>query len=235
MDLSIVIPAYNEAHRLPKTLPIIFRYLVQTKKQAEVIVVNDGSTDDTAQIVRGLNLPIRLIEHPRNLGKGAAVRTGMLAAEGEWRYLCDADLSTPIEDVAKLEQWRSTADIIIGSRRVPGAIIERSQAAWKVALGQIGNLAIRLLLVPGIHDTQCGFKLFHHRTNIIFQKQRLQRWGFDFELLYLARRFGFRLREVPVRWHNDPDSKVRPLDYLRTAAEILAIFLNRWRGFYQLP
>lgn len=232
MKLSIIIPAYNEEERLPSSLSAVLEY-ARSHDQTEIIVVDDGSTDRTAEIVRQTG-GLRLIQHPHNLGKGAAVRTGMLAATGEWRYLCDADLSTPISDLTRLLSFAPAADIIIGSRRVPGANIERAQAGWKSWLGQLGNLMIQLLVAPGIHDTQCGFKLYHQRTMKIFQLQRNNRFGYDFEDIYLARRFKFRLKEVAVTWRNDTRSKVRLIDYPVTLIELLKIHVNRWRGLYPL-
>lgn len=233
MDLSIIIPAYNEAERLPQSLKMILDYLRDDPRSIEIIVVDDGSTDDTAAIAKAAAPTVRLIRHPRNLGKGAAVRTGMLAAQGEWRYLCDADLSTPIAEVDTLLQHRDDAEVILGSRRAAGARIGRSQARWKVLLGQAGNLMIQLLAAPGIRDTQCGFKLFHRRTMSIFERQRNNRYGYDFEDVYLARLAGFRIKEVPVIWNNDRRSKVRPIDYLITLLELLKIHYYRWRGFYK--
>lgn len=233
MDLSIVIPAFNEEDRLPLSLEKIRRYFEQDTRSIEIIVVDDGSTDRTVALVKAWSSDIRVLTHPRNLGKGAAVRTGMLAARGEWRYLCDADLSTPIEDIERLLAHRDTADVILGSRRVPGARIGKSQAWWKVWLGQLGNLVIQALVAPGIHDTQCGFKLFHQRTMNIFTLQRNNRFGYDFEIVYLARLFKFRIAEVPVRWDNDDRSKVRLIDYFITLYELMSIHVNHWRGRYQ--
>lgn len=232
MDLSIIIPAYNEAQRLPGTLRTIKQFIRRRSGTVEVIVVDDGSADATAECAR--DLPgLRLIRHPHNLGKGAAVRTGMLAAQGEWRYLCDADLSTPITELDKLLSFIDQADIIIGSRRAPGARVERAQVWWKVWLGQAGNWVIQALVAPGIRDTQCGFKLFHQRTLRIFELQRNQRFGYDFELLYLARRLGFRVKEVPVIWWNDERSTVRWIDYPITLMEVFKIYINQWRGLYR--
>lgn len=230
MDLSIVIPAYNEKQRLPQTLHRLADYLRTQPWQTEIIVVDDGSTDGTAELAADFR-DIRIIRRPHQ-GKGAAVRTGMLAASGRWRLLCDADLSTPIEDITKLDQYRDAADIIIGSRRAAGADVTKNQVAWKVWLGQMGNWVIQLLAVPGIKDTQCGFKLFHEKTASLFQLQRLDGFGYDFELLYLARRAKWRIQEVAVTWRNDDRSRVKPVDYLRTLGELLMIHLNAIRGYY---
>lgn len=234
MDLSIVIPAYNEAERLPVSLRTITEFLQQRDWSVEVIVIDDGSTDDTATLATSGGVPVRLIRHERNRGKGAAVRTGMIAAAGEWRYLCDADLSTPITELDHFWSRRHDAELVIGSRRVAGANVERHQARWKEILGSLGNTLIQLLAAPGIRDTQCGFKLFHHRTAILFQQQRLERWGYDFEILFLARMAGFRILELPVRWVNDVRSKVRGRDYIITLLDLVRIHYYRLRGFYRL-
>lgn len=234
MELSIVIPAYNEAERLPATLKTMAAYLATRGQSYEVIVVDDGSTDTTAAIASASTLSVRVIRHPRNLGKGAAVRTGMVAAQGEWRYLCDADLSTPIDELQKFWNRRHEADIVIGSRRTVGANVGRHQAAWKELLGRMGNVLIQLMAAPGIHDTQCGFKLFHWRTNVLFEQQRLERWGYDFEILFLARLAHFRVLEMPVRWVNDARSKVRGSAYLTTLLDLFRIHYYRWRGYYTL-
>lgn len=233
MDLSIVIPAFNEAERLPPSLRSILEHFHGDRRSWELIIVDDGSTDDTAKRAAAMAPQARIIRHPHNLGKGAAVRTGMLAARGEWRYLCDADLSTPIAELEKLLTYGADADIILGSRRAPGATIGRRQPRWKVWLGQGANMLIQLLVAPGIKDTQCGFKLFHHRTMKIFELQRNNRFGYDFEDIYLARLAGYRLREVPVTWNNDQRTKVRRRDYLITLIELLKIHFNRWRGAYR--
>jgi len=233
MELSIVIPAYNEAQRLPATLKKIAAYLATQSRQWELIVVDDGSGDQTGQVATSGPLPVRVIRQERNLGKGAAVRTGMLAARGEWRLLCDADMSTPIEELDRLWAATDRADIVIGSRRASGAQVAKSQAWWKVWLGRGGNLLIQLLLLPGLKDTQCGFKLFNQRTSRIFEQQRHHRWGYDFELLFLARQAGWRIAEVPVIWYNDNQSKVKPTDYITTLAEIIQIRWQWWRGLYR--
>lgn len=234
MDLSIIIPAYNEALRLPSTLRHIEAYLKEKPDlSAEVIVVDDGSTDQTVAVAKETFPTVRVLRQSKNMGKGAAIRTGMLAALGEWRYICDADLSTPIEDLDKLMSFADQADVIIGSRRAPGADVAKSQARWKVVLGQLGNLLIQAMVVPGIHDTQCGFKLFHQRTMKIFSLQRNNRFGYDFEILYLARRAGWRIKEVPVRWVNDERSTVRAKDYVITLFELLAIHWHSLRKHYK--
>jgi dolichyl-phosphate beta-glucosyltransferase len=234
MDLSIIIPAYNEAERLPSTLRRIDAYLrARPTLGSEIIVVDDGSSDQTAALAKTTLAGVRVISQGHNMGKGAAIRTGMLAAQGEWRYMCDADLSTPIEELDKLMSFGHHADVVIGSRRMPGAQITKAQAKWKVVLGQMGNMLIQVLVVPGIHDTQCGFKLFHQRTMGIFSLQRNNRFGYDFEILYLARRGRWRIKEVPVEWANDERTTVRTRDYAITLFELLAIHWHQLRGHYK--
>ncbi len=233
MDLSIVIPAYNEAERLPATLDHIAAHFKNDGRTVEILVVDDGSTDNTATVAEQSVIPVRLIRQPKNMGKGAAVRTGMIAAQGDWRYLCDADLSTPIEDLEKFWSRRYEADIILGSRRMPGSQVVKHQAKWKEVLGQLGNMLIQLLVAPGIHDTRCGFKLFSRRTLPIWRLQRLNGFSYDDEIIFLARQHGVTMREVPVRWVNDERSKVKSRDYLSSLFDLIKIHYFRLRGYYK--
>ncbi len=235
MDLSIIIPAYNEADRLPGTLRRIRAYFAQARPDGapEIIVVDDGSSDRTAELAREADPGVRVIVHPRNLGKGAAVRTGMLAARGEWRYMTDADMSVPIEQLGNFLARAADADIVIASRTLPGAVAHQQQPLWKVVLGRAANLLVRLVATPGITDSQCGFKLYAARTMGIFELQRVTRWGFDIEILFLARKAGWRIKELPVQWTSDPRSKVKVLDYLRTLSDLATVRFNDWRGLYR--
>ena len=234
MDLSIVIPAYNEAERLPDTLNRIAEYLKHDQRSVEVLVIDDGSTDATVQAAEQAPLMVRIIRQPKNLGKGAAVRTGMTVASGEWRYLCDADLSTPIEDLEKLWLRRQEADIILGSRRAAGAEVTKHQAWWKETLGQLGNILIQMLVAPGIKDTRCGFKLYNRNTKKLFQLQRLNGFSYDDEIIFLARLHHLRVIEVPVRWVNDARSKVKSTDYVKTFIDLAKIHYFKWQGYYKL-
>ncbi len=234
--LSIIIPAYNEATRLPRTLEKIFAYLKQQTYSSEVIVVENGSTDGTLEIASGFvkqygNL---VVVHESHKGKGNAVRRGVLIARGEYRFICDADLSMPIEDLEKfLPPSISDFDIAIGSREAPGAV-RYNEPPYRHIGGRAINFLIRTLILPGLHDTQCGFKCFRaETTEFLFRQQTLTGWSFDIELLYLARRKKMRIREIPVHWYFDPESKVNAVrDALRMISDIFQIHLNALRGTY---
>lgn len=237
--LSIIIPAFNEERRLPKTLDRIHAYLETRAASAEVIVVDDGSGDGTAGLVEqtGLRYPeLRLIANPGNRGKGYSVRHGVLEARGQIALFTDADLSTPIEEADSLlaEINDKHYDGAIGSRRVDRRLIEIHQSAFRELAGLVFNRLVRGALGIAYNDTQCGFKAFHlGRTRIIFEQQRIERFGFDAEILFLARRHGLRVAEVPVRWAHDPGSKVRVgTDAIRMFGELLAIRWNSWIGRY---
>jgi dolichyl-phosphate beta-glucosyltransferase len=237
--LSIVIPAFNEEARLPPYLRSVLAYLERRDGPWEVIVVDDGSRDRTAAIVCDLARPsplLRLIALRHNRGKGFAVRTGMLAATGSLRLFCDADGATPILELSRLEQAIATgADIAIGSRAISQADCRVEATLHRKILGTVYNALVRMLAVRGIRDTQCGFKLFTAPVaDRLFRAQRLAGFGFDVELLFLAQRWGYDIREVPVNWHERPGGKVR---LLRDSARMLGdLFRVRWYwavGAYQ--
>jgi dolichyl-phosphate beta-glucosyltransferase len=239
VHLSVILPAYNEESRLSETLGHVDAYLTAQPFESEVIVVDDGSTDGTARIVRARSetmRSLRLLQHPdgANHGKGAAVRRGMLEALGTYRIFMDADNSTTLEQIAGL--WPSFDqgyDVVIGSRRIRGARITVRQAWYKELAGRSGNLVIRSLAVPGIEDTQAGFKMFTRRSaEAIFPHQTIERWGYDIELLAIARQLGFRIREVPIVWVNAPGSKVRLTAYLEVLSEVWRIRRNIKSGLY---
>jgi dolichyl-phosphate beta-glucosyltransferase len=228
---SIVIPAYNEGARLRATLEKVLAYLAEQKCNAEVIVVNDGSRDNTAAIVRELaqtNPRLRLVENPGNRGKGYSVRHGMLNARGQVVLFSDADLSSPIEEMPKLlNALQSGADIAIGSRWLRSELQTQRQPFYRQLFGRIFNLLLRITLGLHFADTQCGFKAFTRRAaQKIFPLQRIERWGFDPEILFLARKFGFRVQEVPVLWGHSGGTRIHPLkDGSRMFLEMLRI---RW-------
>ena len=234
--LSIVIPAHNEENRLPRTLEEIFSFLEGQSYSSEVIVVENGSTDRTLSIANDFakKHPSLVVIHEDRNGKGNAVSRGVIAAQGEYRFICDADLSMPIEDLPKfLPPNIEDSDIAIGSREAPGSI-RYNEPPYRHIGGRAINLVIRSLILPGLNDTQCGFKCFRAAaTEELFQKQTLTGWSFDIELLHLARRKKLRIREIPIRWYYDPDSKVSAVrDALRMIGDIFRIHLNQLRGVY---
>lgn len=231
MDLSVIIPAYNETAVIGATLRDVLTYLQKRPMTYEVIVVDDGSVDDTISLVQ--NIPeVRLIRHNVNQGKGEAVKTGVLASRGELILFMDADNSTNITELDHFLNEIGNYDIIIGSRALIDSQIRVRQNPLKVLGGRLGNLMIRLVLGLPFRDTQCGFKLFRRETIKVFRQQTIKRWGFDFELIFLASVRGFRILESPVQWVNNFDSKVSSLDYAKTLKDLLSIRLNYLLGKY---
>ncbi|MEA3365210.1 MAG: dolichyl-phosphate beta-glucosyltransferase [Candidatus Hydrogenedentes bacterium] len=210
MHLSFVIPAYNESRRIGETLAKTLTYFKRQDYDWEVIVVDDGSTDGTAAFVRRSFPGVRVIEYTPNQGKGYAVRTGMLAAEGDYRVFSDADGSTPVEEIEKLwARLEDGADIVIGSRTVPEADVQVRQALYRQTMGRIFNVFVQLLAIKGFPDTQCGFKGFTRAAAVdIFPRMAIQGFGFDAEALFIARKHGFRIDQVGVKWLNSPASSV---------------------------
>jgi len=228
---SIVIPAYNESARIRGTIEKILVHIQRQGWDAEVLVVNDGSTDDTARLVQSYaaeNPALRLLHNPGNRGKGYSVRHGMLHANGEVILFSDADLSSPIEEADKLfAAVNSGADVAMGSRWLRAELQTQRQPLYRQLLGRIFNLALRILLGLQYRDTQCGFKAFTRRAaQTIFPLQHIERWGFDPEILYLARKFGLKIQELPVQWAHRDGTRINPLrDGIRMFVEILKI---RW-------
>jgi len=211
--LSIVIPAYNEVLRLPATLDLIQRFVENQPYSCEVIVVDDGSKDGTSNFLldRARSFPaMRPIINRRNQGKGQVVKQGMLAASGDYRLFMDADGSTPISEVPKLLEQVVNYPVVIGSRYVPGSTIRIKQPLKRRLISRSGNLLTQLLLLPGIRDTQCGFKLFSaEATERVFRAQRVGGWWFDLELLVIARHLGFSIKEVAIEWTDAKQSSFR--------------------------
>jgi glycosyltransferase involved in cell wall biosynthesis len=235
--VSIVVPAFNEAERIGDSLRKIDHFMSGSSIAYEVIVVDDGSTDQTPTIVTQSEIKaLRFISNGQNHGKGYAVREGVLAAKGDYVLFTDADLSAPIEELNKLLNvaLHEGADVVIGSRAVDRRFIEKHQSRFR-ELGGIGfNLMVRSLLGLRLYDTQCGFKLFHRqKSRRVFEKQTTYGFGFDPELLFLANRYGLRVREVPVRWSHSEGSKVR---FIRHATvmfmDLVRIRWNSLRGKY---
>ncbi len=237
--LSIVIPAHNEERRLPRTLEQVFAFLHQQPYAAEVVVVENGSTDRTLQIAQGFAAqhPQLRVIHSDGRGKGLAVRLGMLAASGDYRFMCDADLSMPIEEVNRfLPPALPDLDVAIGSREVQGAR-RYDEPMHRHLGGRFINLIIRMLILPKLQDTQCGFKCFRAAVaQDLFQQQTLNGWSFDVELLFIAYRRGYRVVEVPVDWYYRSESKVSALpDAMRMIGDIFRIRSNGRRGLYNAP
>jgi glycosyltransferase involved in cell wall biosynthesis len=226
-EFSIVVPAYNEEERLPRTLESIRDYVRQGHPASEVIVVDDGSTDHTTEVVRAWQkeLPtLRLIANDGNCGKGWSVRTGMLAAHGEIALFTDADLSAPIEEAEKLLRALNSADVAIGSRALDRRMIQVHQSPARELAGILFNRVVRLATGLPFEDTQCGFKAFRmNRARIIFEQQTIGDFGFDPEILFLAQRHGLRIAEIPVLWAHDPRTKVH---VIRDSA---LMFADLWR------
>ena len=238
LDLSVVIPAYNEAGRLPRTLEQVLEYLAASGRSHEVLVVDDGSQDRTAEVVRAVGgEAVRVLVNPQNRGKGHSVRRGMLAAVGARRLMTDADLSTPIEDLPRLmDRMDAGFPVVIGSRALPGSNVEIHQPWYRENMGRVFNLFVRLLLAPDLHDTQCGFKLFTaEAAECVFRSARMEGFAFDVEAVFLARRRGLAVAEVPVTWRNDAASRVGLLKGFRAFPDLLQIRVNDWRGLYREP
>lgn len=238
-SISIVIPAYNEEKRLPATLERIRQYLAGTKWDfAEVLIVDDGSRDRTVAVAKKFAKRldrVRVLRNPGNRGKGYSVRHGMLKASGEWVLFTDADLSAPIEELDKL--WdaahEARAQVAIGSRAIDRSLIGTHQPVFRETAGKLFNLAVRLITFLPFHDTQCGFKLFEAKAaREIVRRQQLERFGFDVEVLFIARRLGYSAIEVPVRWNDVAGTKVSAFNGLSAFLDPLRVRLNQWKGRY---
>ena len=208
--LSIIIPAHNEEGRLPASLEQVKAFLAQQAYPAEVIVVENGSTDRTLAVARAFasDFPGLLVLHEEQPGKGNAVKVGMLAARGKYRFIADADLSMPVDQINRFLPPMVNADIVIASREMPGAI-RYGEPYFRHITGRVFNFFIRSLVLPGLQDTQCGFKCFHSRAaEILFHQQTLVGWSFDVELLVIARHLGLTILELGIPWYYFPGSKV---------------------------
>ena len=240
-SISIVIPAYNEGQRLPATLNALLAYLgARDWSFSEIVLVDDGSTDDTLAVAgqfQATHPSVRLLRNPGNRGKGYSVRHGMLEARGEWRLFSDADLSAPIEELDKLlaAVREHKASVAIGSRALDRSLIRIHQSKFRENAGRIFNLCVRLLTGLPFWDTQCGFKLFEARAaREVFRRQQIERFGFDVEALFIARKLGFKIVETPVRWSHAEGTKVRMLrDSLNMFLDLLRIRRYQWKGRYR--
>ena len=240
-SISIVIPAYNEQRRLAATLSSILSYLGRRDWDfAEVVVVDDGSADSTARLAEEFatsHPAVRLVRNPGNRGKGYSVRHGVMEAKGDWVLFSDADLSAPIEELDKLlaAAHERGASLVIGSRALDRSLITVHQSWFREMAGRVFNLCMRLLTGLPFHDTQCGFKLYEaNAAREIFRRQRLERFGFDAEVLFIAKRLGLRCAEVPVRWSHSEGTKVSMFrDSLNMFLDLLRIRWNGLRGRYR--
>lgn len=234
--LSVVIPAYNEEKRIPSTLNAVSAYLKNQPYTSEVLVVDDGSKDGTAETVRRDPNNVTLIQYPdgQNRGKGYAVRYGMMKATGKYRVFMDADNSTTIDHVEQFfPLFEKGYDVVIGSRDTKGANVAVPQSWIKELAGKLGNLFIRFVAVRGIHDTQAGFKMFTAQAaDAIFPLLTIDRWGFDVEILAVARHKKLTIQEMPITWMNDEESKVKASAYLQVLWEVVRVRLNLMRGKY---
>ena len=234
--LSIVIPAHNEEKRLPSTLEQVLRFLDEQSFTSEVIIVENGSSDRTLEVSREFaqkHETVRMVQSER--GKGAAVKRGMLEAQGEYRFMCDADLAMPVEEIVKfIPPALEGFDIAIASREAKGAV-RYNEPAYRHLGGRGINFIIQMLILPGMNDTQCGFKCFSAKaTDDIFRLQTLSGWSFDIELLYIARKHGYRVKEIPIHWYHNLETKVSALrDALKMITDIFQIHVNARRGLYK--
>jgi glycosyltransferase involved in cell wall biosynthesis len=237
-ELSIIIPSYNEELRLPVTLDKIANYIQLSGRNTEVIVVDDGSQDRTAEVAesyRGRFANLRVLPNGVNRGKGFSVRHGSLEAQGDTILFTDADLSAPIEEADKLLKALKDHDVAIGSRAVDRSLIDVHESLFREFAGIVFNTIVRLILRLPFVDTQCGFKAFRREpSRVIFEQQTIERFGFDPELLYLARHHGLATVEVPVRWSHSPATKVNMLsDSLQMFVDLFIIRWNSVRGRYR--
>lgn len=237
--LSIVIPAHNEEQRLPPSLRKIYNFLETQPYAAEVVVVENGSQDRTVEVIRSFmqQMPyLRLIQESGR-GKGLAVRRGMLEARGEYRFICDADLSMPIEQITRfIPPQLAHPDVAIASREIPGAK-RYNEPVYRHLIGRVFNTIVRWMALPGLQDTQCGFKCFQAQAaEQVFKRQTMLGWSFDVEILFIARKLGYQILEVPIDWYYEPGSRVHLVqDSLRMFLDLLTIHNNARKGLYDAP
>lgn len=234
--LSIIIPLYNEQKRL-KNLSKLYKFLNQQKFKYEVILINDGSTDNTLGVIKQFSerFKFRLITYEKNQGKGFAVRQGMLSARGKYLLFTDIDLSTPIEELVRFFPYFKRSDVVIGSRRINGSRLQKHQPWLREILGRGFTYLSQKMLRLDLSDFTCGFKCFSRSAAIkIFSQQKIKRWGFDPEILFLAKKFGYSIVEIPVKWSNDPKTRVRfPQDVIRSLLDLCRIKYNLSKKVYE--
>lgn len=241
-ELSVIIPVYNEEKRVSKTLEGVFKYLKAKRMTAEILVVDDGSRDKTLQVVGKFKRQstsrrmLKILKHSVNKGKGAAVRTGALAANGKVLIYMDADNATALSEFEKFKPIvKRGVDVVVGSRAIDRKQVKVHQPLYREVIGRVGNIIIQALVVPGISDTQCGFKAFSQKAaKSIFPLQRIDGFGFDVELLFISKKHGFSILETSVEWKDDPNTRVNALrDSIRTFTDLFIIRWNDLKGLYQ--
>ncbi len=232
MNISVVIPAFNEATVIAETIKKIKKYLQSNNIVGEIIVVDDCSTDNTLAVLKNIS-DIKVFKNLKNHGKGYSVRKGVLSAKQDWILFMDADNSTDISELDKFSKYLSDYDVLIASRALPESNIIVKQNIIKITLGRLGNLVIRLLIDPRIKDTQCGFKLFNRKVQSLFSKITINGFGFDFELIWLIKKNNLRIKEVPVTWVNNFTSSVKWWHYPKVLAEVLIVRINNFLGKYK--
>lgn len=235
ISLSLIIPCYNEEVRFLEQIKFVLKFLEKFEDK-ELILVNDGSTDKTLKLFQDCaknNSFVRVISYEVNKGKGYAIRKGLLDSSKDFILISDMDLSTPLKDFSKLFKYSLGYDVVIGSRALDNSNVLKKQNLFKVFLGKSGNFGIKMLLGLDIKDTQCGFKLFNNSTKSVFKKSIVDGFGYDFELLFLFNKDGFKIKEVPVTWINDERSKVRVRDYFLTLFDLFKVRFNYLFGKYK--
>jgi len=232
--LSIIIPCYNEEKRIKNNLPRIINYLEKNQPDYELIMVIDLGKDKTSDIVKKItNKKTRFIINKKRMGKGHAIRQGVLESKGDYIFFLDIDLSTPIEEFPKLFQYMNDYDIAIGSRALAQSKVKKR--IDRKVLGIIGNFMIQTFLLKGIKDTQCGFKLFKKEpAKKLFSLQKNTGFGFDFEILFLANKLGYKIKEIPIIWAHVGGSKVTFVSHFQTLSEFIKIRINDWKGIYNV-
>jgi len=233
--LSIIIPCYNEEKRIKNNLPRIINYLEKNQPDYELIMVVDLGKDKTLDIVKKIkDKKTRLIINEKRMGKGHAVKQGILASKGDYVFFLDIDLSTPMEEFPKLFQYMNDYDVTIGSRALNNSKVLKKRIDRRI-FGLLGNVLIQIFLFKGIKDTQCGFKIFKKEAaKKIFSLQKNTGFGFDFEILFLAKKFNYRIREVPITWSHVGDSKVTFASHFTTLSELIKIRINELKGVYNI-
>lgn len=234
LSISVVIPIYNEEDVIKQNISKVIDYFKKSGFDYELILVDDGSTDNSWIIINQFkDGKIKILENDINRGKGYTVKKGILESSKECILFMDADLSAPLDEIHKLLSYTSQYDIVIASRAVAGSK-QQNKPLYQKILGISGNLLIRLFAVKGVHDTQCGFKLFNSKCKRIFEQQTIDRWGFDIEVLFLAQKMGYNIKEVPIFWNHSLNTRVKKIDYIKTLFELYKIKKNWKQGIYKI-